>query len=112
MIKFQGTKARRAAAIVATAAVLASGLAASTAAMAAGSAFDRKISSVIATVKADPSYKKIPLDSTADRTWFFDESEALFQKKITKEQYVADGARQFPGYDASFNELADLLLAS
>ena len=76
------------------------------------SAFDNKMQSVIVHVKADPAYKAIPLESSSDRSWFFQQSEALFKKRITKEQYVAEGAKQFPGYEASFTELADLLTAS
>ncbi len=106
MSKFQ-SKAQRAAAAVATAAVLAAGLLTATSSMA--SAFDSKMSSVIAQVKADPNYKSIPLNTPADREWFFNECEALYKNKITKEQYLADGAKQFPGYDASFAEVADLL---
>ena len=96
---------------VATAAVLAAGLMTATASM-AGVAFDHKMSSVIAHVKADPNYKSIPLATSADRAWFFEECEALYNKKITKEQYLADGAKQFPGYDESFAKLADLLTAA
>ena len=107
MNKSLGHKAQRAAAAVATAAVLAAGLMTTTASMA--STFDNKMSSVIAHVKADPNYKSIPLNSSADREWFFNECEALYKNKITKEQYVADGAKQFPGYEASFSELADEL---
>jgi hypothetical protein len=106
MSKFQ-TKAQRAAATIATAAVLAAGLLTATSSMA--SAFDNKMSSVIAHVKADPNYKSIPLATAGDREWFFNECEALYKSKITKEQYLADGAKQFPGYEASFNEVADLL---
>ena len=111
MNKPYSNKAQRAAAAIATAAVLAAGLLTTTASM-AGSAFDNKMSSVIAHVKADPNYKSIPLGSSVNREWFFSQSEALFNKKISKEQYVADGAKQFPGYEASFSELADLLTAS
>ena len=111
MNKFQGNKTQRAAAAIATAAVLAAGLLASTASMASSPAFDNRMSHVITQVKADPNYKKIPLDSTNDREWFADQSEALFKKKITKEEYVADGAKHYPGYEASFAELADLLTA-
>ncbi len=111
MNKTPGNKAQRAATAIAAAAVLAAGLMTTTASM-AGSAFDNKMSSVIAHVKADPNYKTIPLGSSVNREWFFSLSEALFSKKITKEQYVADGAKQFPGYEASFSELADLLTAS
>ena len=109
MSKFQ-SKAQRAAAAVATAAVLAAGLLTATSSMA--SAFDNKMSSVIAHVKADPNYKTIPLATTSDREWFFNECEALYKNRITKEQYLADGAKQFPGYDASFQEFADLLTTS
>lgn len=111
MNTFQASPVRRAVATLATFAVLSAGLLTATASM-AGSAFDARMSSVIDHVKADPDYKKIPLNTSADREWFFDESQALYQKKITKEKYLADGAKQFPGYEASFNELADLLTAS
>lgn len=109
MSKFQ-SKSHRAATTIATAAVLAVGLLSATSSMA--SAFDNKMSSVIAHVKADPNYKVIPLNSASDREWFFNECEALYKNKITKEQYLADGAKQFPGYEASFNEVADLLKAA
>jgi len=111
MNKFQGNKAQRAASTIAAVAVLVAGLLASTASNASSAAFDNRMSHVIKHVMADPSYKKIPLDSTNDREWFDDQSEALFAKKITKEQYVADGVKHYPGYDASFVELADLLTA-
>lgn len=91
---------------VAAAAALAAGLLTATSSMATG-AFDNKMAAVIKTVKADPNYKSIPLDSSSDRQWFFSECEALYSKKITKEQFVADGAKQFPGYEASFSQLAD-----
>ena len=111
MNKFQGTRTRRAAAALVTVAALAAGLATATSSMAAASGFDARIASVIAHVKDEPGYKKIPLDSSADRAWFFSESEALFKKKISKEQYVTEGSKQFPGYEASFSELADLITA-
>ena len=112
MHKFQGTKTHRAATAITTIALLAAGLMTATVSTAATSAFDNRMSAVIAHVKAEPGYKTIPLESNADREWFFTESEALFKKKISKEQYVADGSKQFPGYEASFTELADLLTAS
>ena len=109
MSKIQ-SKAQRAVTAIATAAVLAAGMLTATSSMA--SAFDNKMSSVIAHVKADPNYKTIPLTNSADREWFFNECEALYKNRITKEQYMADGAKQFPGYEASFNEVADLLTAA
>jgi len=91
---------------VAAAAALAAGLLTATSSM-ANAAFDNKMSAVIKTVKADPNYKSIPLESSSDRRWFFAQCEALYSKRITKEQFVSEGARQFPGYEASFSQLAD-----
>ncbi|MEP6502357.1 MAG: hypothetical protein ABJD97_03435 [Betaproteobacteria bacterium] len=110
MNKFQGHRAHSAAAALVTAALLSAGLLASTSAL-ASRAFDNKMSTVIAHVKADPGYKVLPLSTTADREWFVTKSEALYEKKISKEQYVAEGAKAYPGYDASFTELADLITA-
>ena len=104
-------KAQRVAAAIATVAALAAGLLTTPVSMAGSTAFDNRMSSVITQVKGDPGYKKIPLSTSADREWSYEQSEALYQKKITKEQYVADGGKQFPGYEASFHELADLLTA-
>ena len=109
MNKFLNT-AQRSAAAIAGAAVLAAGLMTATSSMA--STFDTKMSAVIAHVKADPNYKSIPLATASDREWFFNECEMLYKKRITKEQYLADGAKQFPGYESSFGELADQLTSS
>ena len=110
MSMFQTFSPRRAAAALATAAVLAGGLMTTTASMAA-SEFDTRYSAVIAQVLVEPGYKPIPLESKADRVWFYEHSQALFKKKISKEQYVSDGNKEFPGNEASFSELANLFTA-
>ena len=40
-----------------------------------------------------------------------DECHSLYGKKISKEQFVADGVKQVPDFEASFKELADLIAA-
>ena len=94
---------------IATAAVLAAGLVTATGSMAASRAFDNKLDSVISHVRNDPNYKPIPLDGKADNNWFFDQCNALYTGKINKDQFVADGVAKFPGYDASFKEVAERL---
>ena len=84
-------------------------LAASTAALSASPAFESRMSALITKVGNDPSYKRIPLQTSADKAWFYDRSEDLFQNKITKEQFVAEGASKFPGYEASFATVADFM---
>jgi hypothetical protein len=109
MNRFQKTSSRRAAVTVAIALALATGLMNATASSSGSTAFDDKLASAIAHVKADPDYKIIPLGSRTNREWFLDECHSLYTKKISKEQFVAEGSKQFPGYDASFSELADQL---
>jgi hypothetical protein len=84
-------------------------LAASTASLAASPAFESRMSALITKVGNDPSYKRIPLQSSADKEWFNERSEDLFRNKITKEQFVSEGASKFPGYEASFATVADFM---
>lgn len=100
---------QRTAAGLLAATALATGLMASTSSMAAATGFDSRMNALIDYVKADPSYKRIPLDKSTDREWFYNETEALYTKKISKEQFVSDGAKQFPGYEASFSTVADFI---
>ena len=103
-------KLSHAAASLAAIAALAAGLMTSTVAMA--SSFDVRMSALIEHVQADPNYKRIPLETVADRRWFSQKSKDLYDKRITKEEFVAEGSKQFPGYEASFVEVADFLVAS
>ncbi len=100
---------RRAAASLLAASALTVGLLASTGSMAAATGFDVRMNALIAHTKDDPSYKRIPLKTTADREWFYDNAEAVFTRKMTKEQFVAEGSKQFPGYEASLATVADFM---
>lgn len=99
---------RRAGLALASATVLAAGLLASTASM-ASVAFDNRMGAFVAHIKEDPNYKRIPLETTADREWFYQLTEQVYEHKITKEQFVAEGVKKYPGYDASFSEVADFM---
>ena len=92
-------------------ATLAAGLLAATPSMASSRAFDYRMSQLPEHVRADPNYKRIPLDTVSDKQWFYDQTEALFTNKITKEQYVTEGAKRYPGYEASFTQVADFITA-
>jgi len=94
-------------AAVAATAVLAAGLTIAPAAMATTHAFDHRFYSVITQARNDPNYKVIPLKGDDDKQWFVDECNAVYQGKLTKEQFVAEGAQKFPGYEASFQQLAE-----
>lgn len=101
------TTLRRATLAIASTAVLAAGLLASTASMA--SAFDNRMGDFVQHIKDDPNYKRIPLETAGDREWFYSLTEKVYEHKITKEQFVAEGTKMYPGFDASFAEVADYM---
>ena len=82
-----------------------------TAAQAGSHAFDSKLTDTVAAVHKDPNYKSIPLVGSPDNVWFYHQCEDLWAGRITKDQFVANGVAKFPGYDASFSEVADNLTA-
>ncbi len=97
MSKFTLAAALAAAAILATA----------PGAQAASRAFDNKLTATVTAVRQDPGYKPIPLDGKADNVWFYQKCDDLYSGRITKDQFVADGVAKFPGFDASFKQVAD-----
>jgi hypothetical protein len=103
------TRLHRAAGAALAAAALAAGLLASTGAMATPTGFDQRMHAMTQQVNADPNYRKLPLDNKVDREWFYYQTEALYAHKITKDQFVSEGGKRFPGYEASLSEIADAM---
>lgn len=73
-------------------------------------AFQSKLSSVAKEAAADPSYKEIPLNTTADKNWFTDLAYKYYKKDITGGEFVKQGVAKFPEYGDSFQYLANALL--
>jgi len=99
----------RAASALVAAAVLSAGLGAAAPVLAGSTGFDTRMAYMLSHVSADPGYKRIPISTSEERVWFSDLAERLYSNKITKEQFVAEGVAKFPGYDASFSTIADLM---
>jgi hypothetical protein len=78
-------------------------------ALAAATGYDKRLAALVQTTKEDPTYKRLPLDSAEDKQWFTDATEKLYAHKMTKEEYVAEGAKRFPGYESSLNTVADFM---
>ena len=58
--------------------------------------------------KMDETYRIIPLQSDDDRTWFDGQLRALYDGRIDKARFVAEGDRRIPGHAESWRRLADL----
>ncbi len=77
---------------------------------AVANAFVEKFKSVVVDIQNNPDYKRIPLDSEIDQEWFYRQAFQLWVKKMNKAQFVEQGANRFPGFEASFEFLADRFL--
>jgi len=70
-------------------------------------AFEKKFAKVLDDVKNKDDYKRIPLEGLADFDWFVKESFLLWGKQQTREQYISNGEKKFPGYKETFAYFAD-----
>jgi hypothetical protein len=70
-------------------------------------AFEGWFYKVIDDVKANPNYKRIPLDTKADQDWYLSLMFTAWDKKISKEEFVKDGLKRFPDYKESFEFVAN-----
>jgi len=59
-------------------------------------------------VKMDDAYRAIPLETEADRAWFDGHLRALYDRRIDKARFVAEGDRRIPGFAPSWQRLAEL----
>ncbi len=69
--------------------------------------FEREIMVIAKIASEDPNYKRIPLDSKADQTWFTSLAFLLWDKKTTKDGFVKEGLTRFPDYKRSFEYIAE-----
>jgi hypothetical protein len=58
--------------------------------------------------KMDDTYRVIPLETEADRAWFDGHLRALYDRRIDKARFVAEGDSRIPGHTPSWRRLADL----
>ena len=63
-------------------------------------------------IKADPNYKKLGLKTSEEKNWFTDLTYGLWDKKISREQFIANGLKKRPENLHEFNVIADGLLSS
>jgi len=70
-------------------------------------AYETKINEVVKIVQADPNYVRIPLDTKEDADWFLTQSFLYWDKKNSRDEFIAEGVKRFPDYKSSFEYLAD-----
>ena len=69
--------------------------------------FEKRFEQVLDDLDKKDDYKKVPLDGTDDTEWLVRQSFKLWDKQISKDEYVNAGEKKFPVYSKSFGYLAD-----
>ncbi len=67
--------------------------------------FEVRYRAVIKTIQTDSNYKKFPLKGDKELKWFNTISFKLWDKQISKDQFISEGLKRFPGYKESFEYL-------
>jgi hypothetical protein len=57
----------------------------------------------------DPNYKRIPLDTKEDQSWFTSVAFLLWDNQITREAFISEGITRFPEHKESFEYIAKKL---
>jgi hypothetical protein len=57
---------------------------------------------VASKIQYDPKYNRIALDSPEKKVWFRDLTYRLWDRQITKSQFVAEGLEQYPTHKYEF----------
>jgi len=68
--------------------------------------FEKRFNQVLDNVDKKDDYKKLPLN-TSDTKWLVQQSFKLWNKQISKTEYIKTGENKFPGYTKTFSYLAD-----
>jgi len=70
-------------------------------------AFNKAMSQVALSTKEDPRYKKLALDTPEKKTWFKNLMYRLWDRQITREQFVHEGLQKYPDRAYEFNYIAN-----
>lgn len=65
-------------------------------------AFNATMKKVAAGIQNDPKYDRISLDTTEKKAWFKDLTFRLWDRQITKDQFMAEGLRRYPTHRYEF----------
>jgi hypothetical protein len=64
------------------------------------------------TIKKDANYKKLDLSTPELKEWFTDITYKLWDRQISRAQFIKEGLQKYPDRAYEFNVIADGLLSS
>ena len=69
--------------------------------------FDQTLSSIGNSTKHNPNYQKMTLESAEKKKWFKALCYRLWDRQITKDQFVAEGLKVYPDHRYEFEFIAE-----
>lgn len=64
--------------------------------------YQQKMTEVASRIKDDPKYDRIVLDTPEKKSWFKDLTYRLWDRQITKNQFIAEGLKKYPTHRYEF----------
>jgi len=66
-------------------------------------AYNNTMRKVASGIKNDPRYNRIALDTPQKKAWFRDLTYRLWDRQISKYQFVSEGLSKYPTHEYEFN---------
>ena len=66
-------------------------------------AYEKKMRAVAAGIKDDPNYQRLALDTPEKKEWFKTLTYRLWDRQITRQQFIKEGLKRYPDHGYEFN---------
>ncbi len=69
--------------------------------------YHKTMQKIALSTKTDSSYEKITLDTAEKKSWFKNLMFRLWDRRITRKQFIKEGLRKYPTHSYEFNFVAN-----
>ena len=66
-------------------------------------AYEKKMREVASGIKNDPNYQRLALDTPEKKEWFKKLTYRLWDRQITRQQFITEGLKRYPDHGYEFN---------
>ena len=66
-------------------------------------AYEKKMRKIASGIKDDPNYQRLELDTPEKKEWFKTLTYRLWDRQITRYQFVSEGLKRYPDHGYEFN---------
>ena len=66
-------------------------------------AYEKTMRNIAAGIKDDPNYQRLSLNTPEKKEWFKQLTFRLWDRQITRQQFIAEGLKRYPNNGYEFN---------